>query len=183
VVNDNGVDRTEKIVRDLGRTNHAVQCVSNDGAASGLRYGVGLPIFGATRWPSFMADASDAPTDLVAFYRKLREGYDCVFGSRFSRSGRRPTRMPLEQGAHLWVPVRGIIVEDSVDQLAGRHDGFDPVENADEFLMAVARHDHGTAEDIERGKQCGGAVPDTLVGHRSGPPPFHRQTRLSTVEA
>jgi dolichol-phosphate mannosyltransferase len=35
----------------------------------------------------FMADGSDVPTDLVAFYRKLQEGYDCVFGSRFSRGG------------------------------------------------------------------------------------------------
>ena len=28
------------------------------------------------------------PADLVSFYRKLQEGYDCVFGSRFSRGGR-----------------------------------------------------------------------------------------------
>lgn len=30
-----------------------------------------------------MADCSDSPQDLVRYYRKLNEGYDCVFGSRF----------------------------------------------------------------------------------------------------
>ena len=30
-----------------------------------------------------MADNSDNPADLVKYYRKLEEGYDCVFGSRF----------------------------------------------------------------------------------------------------
>jgi len=30
-----------------------------------------------------MADASDRPADVVAYYRKIQEGYDCVYGSRF----------------------------------------------------------------------------------------------------
>jgi dolichol-phosphate mannosyltransferase len=30
-----------------------------------------------------MSDLSDDPEDIVAYYRKLEEGYDCVFGSRF----------------------------------------------------------------------------------------------------
>jgi dolichol-phosphate mannosyltransferase len=30
-----------------------------------------------------MADSSDSPHDLVAYYNKLSEGYECVFGSRF----------------------------------------------------------------------------------------------------
>ncbi|MGL5096851.1 MAG: glycosyltransferase family 2 protein, partial [Planctomycetia bacterium] len=30
-----------------------------------------------------MADSSDDPADVVRYYRKLEEGYDCVFGSRF----------------------------------------------------------------------------------------------------
>src|SRR5690606_32876200 len=32
-----------------------------------------------------MADGSDAPRDLVRFFRKIEEGYDCAFGSRFSQ--------------------------------------------------------------------------------------------------
>jgi dolichol-phosphate mannosyltransferase len=32
-----------------------------------------------------MADNSDEPTDLLKYYRKLQDGYDCVFGTRFAR--------------------------------------------------------------------------------------------------
>jgi len=35
-----------------------------------------------------MADASDDPHDVVKYYRKLEEGYECVFGSRFTRHSR-----------------------------------------------------------------------------------------------
>ena len=35
-----------------------------------------------------MGDLSDHPKDLVRFYFKLQEGYDCVFGSRFIRGGK-----------------------------------------------------------------------------------------------
>jgi len=34
-----------------------------------------------------MADLSDSPQDLVRFYRKMQEGFDCVFGSRWIRGG------------------------------------------------------------------------------------------------
>ena len=73
--------------------------------------------------------------------------------------------------------VSGRIVEDSVDELAGRHGGLDAVEETDELLVAMARHaltDHGAVEDIERGEQRGRAVPDIIVGHRSSPPLLHR---------
>jgi len=89
VVNDNSLDRTENIVRALGRTNAAVRCVNND-PPNGFGFAVrrGLVEFRGDVVAIFMADGSDMPADLVAFYRKLQEGYDCVFGSRFSRGGR-----------------------------------------------------------------------------------------------
>lgn len=89
VVNDNSVDRTETIVRALGRRNPAVRCVNND-PPNGFGFAVrrGLAEFRGDVVAIFMADGSDMPADLVAFYRKLQEGYDCVFGSRFSRGGR-----------------------------------------------------------------------------------------------
>ena len=34
-----------------------------------------------------MADGSDSPEDLLKYYHKLLEGYDCVFGSRFIQGG------------------------------------------------------------------------------------------------
>jgi dolichol-phosphate mannosyltransferase len=89
VVNDNSIDQTEKIVRDLARANPAVRCVSSD-PPNGFGFAVrrGLADFQGDAVAIFMADGSDEPADLIAFYRKLREGYDCVFGSRFSRGGR-----------------------------------------------------------------------------------------------
>ena len=36
----------------------------------------------------YMADLSDSPEDVVAYYRKIGEGYDCVFGSRFIRGSK-----------------------------------------------------------------------------------------------
>jgi glycosyltransferase involved in cell wall biosynthesis len=35
-----------------------------------------------------MADLSDDPADLVRYYHKMQEGYDCVFGSRWVKGGR-----------------------------------------------------------------------------------------------
>jgi len=89
VVNDNSVDRTETIVRAIGRRNPTVRCINND-PPNGFGFAVrrGLADFRGDVVAIFMADGSDVPTDLVAFYRKLQEGYDCVFGSRFSRGGR-----------------------------------------------------------------------------------------------
>jgi dolichol-phosphate mannosyltransferase len=89
VINDNSLDRTENIVRALSRTNSAVRCVNND-PPNGFGFAVrrGLADFRGDVVATFMADGSDTPADLVAFYRKLQEGYDCVFGSRFSRGGR-----------------------------------------------------------------------------------------------
>lgn len=89
VVNDNSVDRTEAIVRDLACANPAVRCVSSD-PPNGFGFAVrrGLADFQGDAVAIFMADGSDAPADLVTFYHKLKEGYDCVFGSRFSGGGR-----------------------------------------------------------------------------------------------
>ena len=36
----------------------------------------------------YMADLSDDPEDVVAYYRKIQEGYDCVFGSRFIKGSK-----------------------------------------------------------------------------------------------
>jgi hypothetical protein len=78
---------------------------------------------------------------------------------------KRPTRMPIKPGTHLWVFVSGIVVEDRVDKLAGRHGGLDP---AEETMARHALPDHRAVEDIERGERGGRAVPDVIVGHRPG---------------
>ena len=51
----------------------------------GFAVRAGLAAFKGDAVAIVMADASDSPDDLVAYYRKMRKGYDCVFGSRFMR--------------------------------------------------------------------------------------------------
>ena len=68
--------------------------------------------------------------------------------------------MPGEPGFHLGMLVGGVVVENHVDRLVGRHLALDGVEKADEFLMPVTLHataDDLAFEDIEGGKQGGGA--------------------------
>ncbi|MBI4689937.1 MAG: glycosyltransferase family 2 protein [Nitrospirae bacterium] len=54
----------------------------------GLTVRCGLDNFKGDCVAIMMADGSDSPIDLVAFYRKMQEGgYDAVFGSRFINGG------------------------------------------------------------------------------------------------
>jgi dolichol-phosphate mannosyltransferase len=63
--------------------------VVNEGPG-GFGYAVrkGLMSFTGDRVAIMMADLSDPPEDLVRFNRKMDEGYDCVFGTRWSQGGR-----------------------------------------------------------------------------------------------
>lgn len=81
--------------------------------------------------------------------------------------------------------MSGVIVEDRVDNLAGRDFGLDGVEEADELLMAMTLHvaaDHLAVENIQRREQRRRAVPLVIVGHGSGAALLQRQTRLGAVE-
>jgi hypothetical protein len=73
-----------------------------------------------------------------------------------------PTGMPVELSLHLGMLVAGVIVDDGMDQLAGRDRALDGIEEADELLVAVSLHTAARDDAIERvegGKQGGGAVP------------------------
>ena len=48
----------------------------------------GLAVFRGDVVAIVMADRSDDPRDVVRYYRKIEEGYDCVFGSRFRRQSK-----------------------------------------------------------------------------------------------
>jgi dolichol-phosphate mannosyltransferase len=89
VVNDNSSDGTEAILIDLAREIPALRHINNS-PPNGFGFAVraGLASFKGDAVAIVMADASDRPEDLVAYYRKLQEGYDCAFGSRFVRGAR-----------------------------------------------------------------------------------------------
>jgi dolichol-phosphate mannosyltransferase len=89
VVNDHSKDETEKILRDLTAQIPSLRYVNNSGN-NGFGYAVrlGLDNFSGDFVAVMMGDMSDSPVDLVKFYRKILEGYDCVFGSRFMKGGK-----------------------------------------------------------------------------------------------
>jgi dolichol-phosphate mannosyltransferase len=89
VVNDNSQDRTEQILIDLETEIPSLRHINNP-PPNGFGFAVraGLSAFKGDAVAIVMADASDHPEDLVAYYRKLEEGYDCAFGSRFMRGAR-----------------------------------------------------------------------------------------------
>ncbi len=96
-----------------------------------------------------------------------------------------PAWMAGEPGTDLVLLVRGIVVEDHVDGLVGRHLALDAVEEADELLMAVALHvlrDDRTVQHIERGEERRRAVPFVIMGHRTGAAFLHRQAGLGAIE-
>lgn len=89
VINDNSKDNTLRVLQNLQHTIPTLVVYTNDGP-NGFGYAVryGLERFQGECVAIMMADLSDSPDDLVKFYHKLLEGYDCVFGSRFSKGGK-----------------------------------------------------------------------------------------------
>lgn len=84
VVDDHSSDGTAQAVNAVAVRWPGIRCVSNlrtNGFGNAIN--TGLETFTGDAVTIVMADASDDPDDVVAYYRKLQEGYDCVFGSRF----------------------------------------------------------------------------------------------------
>lgn len=89
VVNDNSSDNTEFTLQKLMGLYPSLRYVNNAPPNGfGLAVRCGLQAFTGDAVVIVMADGSDAPEDVVRFYRKLQEGYDCVFGSRFMPGGK-----------------------------------------------------------------------------------------------
>ena len=88
VVDDGSRDKTWQILRELQKTIPELHPVQNNGL-----HGFGRAIiFGLDRMKGdavviMMADESDDSRDAVRYWKKLNEGYDCVFGSRFLKGG------------------------------------------------------------------------------------------------
>ena len=88
VINDRSTDETENVLKSLQTEIPPLRYVNNAlprGFGYSLRYG--LSIFKGDSVCIFMADCSEPPQDVVRFYRKMEEGYDCIFGSRFIKGG------------------------------------------------------------------------------------------------
>jgi hypothetical protein len=84
----------------------------------------------------------------------------------------------------LGVLVGGVVVEDGVDDLAGRDLALNGVQEADELLVPVALHtsaDDLAFQHVERGEQGGHTVTLVVVGHGPGPALLERQAGLGAI--
>ena len=88
VVDDGSTDSTWKILQDEAVKISQLKPIRSPGP-----HGFGRAIirgFDAMTGDAvviMMADESDDPRDVVHYWRKLQEGYDCIFGSRFIKGG------------------------------------------------------------------------------------------------
>ncbi|MEO0054694.1 MAG: hypothetical protein RLZZ50_641 [Verrucomicrobiota bacterium] len=88
VVDDGSRDRTWPILQDLRARMPELAPVQNLGMHGFGRAVIhGLDHARGDAMVIFMADASDDARDVVVYWDKLCEGWDCVFGSRFIRGG------------------------------------------------------------------------------------------------
>jgi len=81
--------------------------------------------------------------------------------------------------------VGSIVVEDGVDDFAGRDVVLDRVQEADELLMAMLLHaasEDDAVEHIEGGEQRRGSIALVVMGHGRALAGLERQARLGPIE-
>jgi dolichol-phosphate mannosyltransferase len=89
VVNDNCHDNTRSLVEEKQKEAPEIVIINRTpprGFGRTLRAGL-KQATGDVIIP-VMADLSDYSQDVIRYYRKIEEGYDCVFGSRFTKGSK-----------------------------------------------------------------------------------------------
>jgi dolichol-phosphate mannosyltransferase len=88
VVDDGSSDRTWEILQTLRSKVPTLVPIRNAGPNGfGRAVNCGLEAMKGDAVVILMADESDDCRDVIRYWDKLNEGYDCVFGSRFVRGG------------------------------------------------------------------------------------------------
>jgi dolichol-phosphate mannosyltransferase len=88
VVDDGSTDRTWQILQDLRARITTLFPTRNPGPNGfGRAVAWGLDQMRGDAVVIMMADESDDCRDVVRYWHRLNEGYDCVFGSRFIKGG------------------------------------------------------------------------------------------------
>jgi dolichol-phosphate mannosyltransferase len=90
VVDDHSTDGTAAAVARVAEHVSGVRCIPNLRRPQGFGNAIatGLDEFRGSAVCIVMADASDDPHDIVAYWRAIEAGYDCAFGTRFTRAAR-----------------------------------------------------------------------------------------------
>lgn len=91
VIDSYSKDRTEEIIRDREKRNNKVKCIFYQGSKGviscyleGFRQALAD---GAERIIEMDGGGSHLPAEIPRFIEKLDEGYECVWGSRFTAGG------------------------------------------------------------------------------------------------
>ncbi len=89
VVNDNSTDKTETVLQQLMVEHPQVRYVNNE-PPNGFGYAIrkGLKHYRGEAVAIVMADLSDSPDDILAYYQLFKNGVECVFGSRFIKGSK-----------------------------------------------------------------------------------------------
>lgn len=88
VVDDGSSDKTWEILQAVQQHLPELHPVKNEGLHGfGRAIILGLDSIKGDAAVIMMADESDDCRDVVRYWEKLNEGYDCVFGSRFMKGG------------------------------------------------------------------------------------------------
>lgn len=88
VVDDGSIDETWEILENECKKMPELRAVKNPGP-HGFGHAItrGLNAMAGDAVVIMMADESDDCRDVVRYWQKLNEGFDCVFGSRFVKGG------------------------------------------------------------------------------------------------
>jgi dolichol-phosphate mannosyltransferase len=88
VVDDHSTDNTWNVLQTVASEIPVLRAVQNTGEGGfGRAIVFGLDHMCGDAAAIVMADESDDFRDVVRYWSKLNEGYDCVFGSRFIKGG------------------------------------------------------------------------------------------------
>ena len=88
VVDDGSTDRTWEILQETRQRIPTLRPIRHPGPKGfGRAVTYGLDHMAGDAVVIYMADESDDCRDVVRYWNRLNEGYDCVFGSRFIKGG------------------------------------------------------------------------------------------------
>lgn len=89
IVADHCTDNTECILEDFAGKDKRIKWIKNPGKPGfGMAVRAGLEVYTGDAVGIYMADASDNPEELCVYFEKIRDGAECVFGSRFIKGSR-----------------------------------------------------------------------------------------------
>jgi dolichol-phosphate mannosyltransferase len=125
VVDDGSTDATAAIVTELNQRIPEARLVSN-GPPHGFGRAItcGLMQINGDAAVIMMADESDDCRDVVRYFKKLNEGWDAVFGSRFMKGGGvidyPPIKLMLNRMANFFIQVLfGLSLNDTTNAFKG----------------------------------------------------------------